>query len=554
MSIYDERPWLALYAADLPSGRRPRPPSLTAMWADTVARHPDAPFLRYFGTTVMVREVDETTDALAAGLVERGYGPGDRLALYLQNVPAFIYGLLAAWKAGGIVVPVNPMNKARELEVLLSDSGASVLVCHPGLWRDTAAGVVPTTAVHTVVCVPETDGQARDDPRVFPRARSTVPEADLVGTVDLSALLAANRGRRVPAADLGPGDVALLTYTSGTTGPPKGAMLTHGNVVFNAHTYRDWAGIGKGDVVLGIAPLFHVTGLVAHIALCMLVPAPLVLAYRFHPEVVLDVMRETLPTFTVGSITVFIALMHAGATREDFASLRTVYSGGAPIAPSTADELEAKLGPYIHNIYGLTETTSPSHAVPRGTRAPVAPGWGALSVGVPVFDTVVRVVDEAGVDVPAGEVGELVVTGPQVVPGYWDKPEETASALGGGGLRTGDVGFMDGTGWFYVVDRKKDQINVSGFKVWPREVEDVLYQHPAVREAAVVGVPDAYRGETVKAVVSLRPGASAGAEELAGFCKARMAAYKYPRLVEIVDELPKTASGKILRRELRGDG
>jgi long-chain acyl-CoA synthetase len=199
----------------------------------------------------------------------------------------------------------------------------------------------------------------------------------------------------------------------------------------------------------------------------------------------------------------------------------------------------------------LTETTSPSHCVPFLQRAPVDPTSGALSVGVPTFNTVVHVVDEEGQDVPVGEIGEFVTSGPQVVPGYWEKPDETANAIPGGALKTGDVGFMDEQGWFYVVDRKKDMINVAGYKVWPREVEDILYQHPAVREAAVVGVPDEYRGETVKAFVSLRPNQTADEAELIAFCKERMAAYKYPRQVELVDELPKTVTGKVLRRELR---
>jgi long-chain acyl-CoA synthetase len=186
-----------------------------------------------------------------------------------------------------------------------------------------------------------------------------------------------------------------------------------------------------------------------------------------------------------------------------------------------------------------------------GERAPVDEASGALSVGVPIFNTIVRVVDDEGNDVPAGEVGEIVTSGPQVVPGYWNKPEETEHAIPGGALHTGDVGVMDNDGWFYIVDRKKDQINVSGYKVWPREVEDVLYGHDAVREAAVVGVPDEYRGETVKAFVSLKPGAAVEPDALIAFCKERMAAYKYPRVVEFVDELPKTASGKVLRRELR---
>jgi long-chain acyl-CoA synthetase len=351
---------------------------------------------------------------------------------------------------------------------------------------------------------------------------------------------------------LGPDDIAFLTYTSGTTGPPKGAMTTHRNVVFNAQTYRDWIGLGADDVVLGIAPLFHITGLVGHIAISLLTGAPLVLMYRLDPAVTIETVQAEQATFTVGSITVFIALMNApNADTDALASLTKIYSGGAPIPPSTVTAFQSAFGHYIHNIYGLTETTSPSHAVPLGATAPVDAASGALSVGVPIYNTVVRIVDDTGKDLPPGEIGELVTAGPQVVAGYWNKPEESAKALPDGALHTGDVGYMDEQGWFYIVDRKKDQINAGGYKIWPREVEDVLYEHPSVREAAVVGVPDEYRGETVKAFVSLRPGKAATPEELIAFTKERMAAYKYPRQVEILDDIPKTATGKLLRRELR---
>ena len=308
--------------------------------------------------------------------------------------------------------------------------------------------------------------------------------------------------------------------------------------------------------MLGVAPLFHITGVIGHLAIALLVPIPLVLAYRFEPQVVLDAIREHEPTFSIGSITVFIALMNApGAQRDDLASMTRLYSGGAPIPPSTIKAFSDHFGLYIHNFYGLTETSSPSHGVPREADAPVDTASGALSVGVPVFSTVVRIVRDDGTDADVGEVGEIVTRGPQVVPGYWNKPEETQNALrapdGSVELKTGDVGYMDDQGWFYVVDRKKDQINAGGYKVWPREVEDVLYEHPAVREAAVVGVPDEYRGETVKAFVSLRPGQEVDPDELIAFCKERMSAYKYPRQVELMDEIPKTVTGKLLRRALR---
>jgi long-chain acyl-CoA synthetase len=468
----------------------------------------------------------------------------------VQNDPAFVMGLLGAWKAGGIAVAVNPMNRARELTALLTDSGATALLCLEELYTSVARDVLPRTGVRTVVTCSAMDRQTRDDPRVLGGVVRSRP----AGTLDLEELAAAYAGRRPEPVRVTGDDVAVLTYTSGTTGKPKGAMNTHGNVVFNACVYRDWMRLTAEDVVLGVAPLFHVTGLVGHVAVALLVGCPLVLTHRFSPEVVLDAIREHRPTFTVGSITVFIGLSEApGVNRADFASLRTIFSGGAPVAPAVTDRFEALTGRYVHNIYGLTETTSPSHAVPLGRRAPVDPASGALSVGVPVPSTVVRVLGEDGAELPAGEIGELATSGPQVVPGYWGRPEATAEALPGGELRTGDVGFRDEQGWFYLVDRKKDMINAAGYKVWPREVEDVLYGHPAVREAAVVGVPDPYRGETVAAFVSLRPGTTATPEEIVAFARERLAAYKYPRTVEVVDELPKTTTGKILRRQLRDD-
>jgi long-chain acyl-CoA synthetase len=434
---------------------------------------------------------------------------------------------------------------------VLNDSGARVLVCLESLYRDVAAGVVGDSDVTAVVTTSELDYRARDDQRVF----SGVERIDCEGAHDMAALIERHRGQVPAGVTFDPSDTALLTYTSGTTGPPKGAMNTHANVVFNSQTYRQWCRLGPDDVVLGVAPLFHITGLIAHVTLSLLLGVPLVLAYRFEPSVVMETIRDERPTFTIGSITVFIALMNApGAERDALASLTKTWSGGAPIPPSTVKAFQAQFGQYIHNAYGLTETTSPSHLVPFDAVAPVDDISGALSVGVPVYNTVVRIVGEDGQDLPPGEVGEIVTSGPMVVSGYWNKPEETEHALPGGALHTGDVGYMDAAGWFYIVDRKKDQINAGGYKVWPREVEDVLYQHEAVREAAVVGVPDAYRGETVKAYVSLRPGQTATAEELIAFCRQQMAAYKYPRQVEFLDELPKTVSGKLLRRELRDRG
>ncbi|GIG75871.1 long-chain fatty acid--CoA ligase [Planosporangium flavigriseum] len=550
MSAYDERPWLSGYDEGMPAEMTPEYASALEMFRAAARRSPDAPVLKYFDGRITMAELDEVSDAFAAALLARGFAAGDRLALFLQNVPQFVIATVAAWKAGGIVVPINPMYRERELATVLTDCGAKAVVClengHP-----VVSAAVPGTAAELVVSTSELEYQTRNDPRIF----SSPPRVRPDGTLDMATLIAEHRGGRPPEVRLQPDDIAFLPYTSGTTGPPKGSMNTHRNVVFNAQVYRDWMRLGPNDTVYGVAPLFHITGLIGHLSLALLLPAPLVLTYRFEPLVAAEAIQEHQATFTIGAITVFIAWTNtAQVCKEDLSSLRVVYSGGAPLPNAAVEAFEKKFGHYIHNGYGLTETTSPSHAVPLTKTAPVDPDSGAVSVGVPAPSTVVRVVGEDGRDLPPGEIGEIVTEGPQVAAGYWNNPEETANAMPGGRFHTGDVGFMDEQGWFYLVDRKKDQINAAGYKVWPREVEDVLYEHPAVREAAVVGVADRYRGETVKAFVSFKPGASATEEEVIEFCRQRLAAYKYPRQVEILDDLPKTVTGKILRRELRPGG
>jgi len=548
MSDYDERPWLALYG-DQPPDYDLQFDDALSMFRAGVAKDPGAVALRYFDGVITRQELDELSDGLAAGLLANGFSPGDRLAVYLQNVPQFVIAMVGAWKAGGVMVSINPMSRTRELSYLLKDSGATVLVSLEALYEQVARDVVPDTDVRLVLTTSELEFQTRNDERLFAgmeRIRSD-------GTTDFTEFIDQHRGTAPPPVDLKADDVAFLTYTSGTTGVPKGAMNTHRNVVFTAQVYRDWIHAGQdGGAIFGIAPLFHITGLIGHIAVSMLVPAPLILAYRFEPQVVLDAFAEHRPTFTIGAITAFNALLNApGFTKDHFASFRSVYSGGAAISPTAEKAFLAATGIQVHNAYGLTETTSPMTVTPFGSPSPVDPTSGALSVGVPAPNTIVRIQDDDGQDLPLGEVGEIVADGPQVVAGYWGKPEETAANLPGGALKSGDVGFMNPEGWVFIVDRKKDMINASGYKVWPREVEDVLAEHPAVRESAVVGVPDEKRGETVKAFVSVKPGASVTPEELIAHCKERMAAYKYPRSVELVDELPKTVTGKILRRELR---
>ncbi len=547
MSDYDQRPWLALYG-DQPADYDIEFDDALDMFRAGVAKDPSAVALRYFDGVLTRQELDELSDGLAAGLLASGFAPGDRLAVYLQNVPQFVISMVAAWKAGGVMVSINPMSRVRELSYLLKDSGATVLVSLESLYGEVAQEVVGDTDVRLVLTTSELEFQTRHDERLFAGAVRQRHE----GTTDFSEFVAQHRGTTPPPVDLGPDDVAFLTYTSGTTGVPKGAMNTHRNVVFTAQVYRDWVHAGRDGAIFGVAPLFHITGLIGHVAVSMLTPAPLVLAYRFEPQVVLDAFVEHRPAFTIGAITAFSALLNApGFTKDHFASFTSIYSGGAAISPTAEKGFLEATGKQVHNAYGLTETTSPMTVTPFGSASPVDPTSGALSVGVPAPNTIVRIQDDDGNDLPLGEIGEIVADGPQVVAGYWGKPDETAANLPGGALKSGDVGFMNPDGWVFIVDRKKDMINASGYKVWPREVEDVLAEHPGVREAAVVGVPDEKRGETVKAFVSLKPGATVTADELIAHCKERMAAYKYPRSVVLVDELPKTVTGKILRRELR---
>jgi long-chain acyl-CoA synthetase len=549
------RPWLEQYSSWVPADLAPPTASMIDRFEASARRRPESAAICYFDRVISFAALDDYAMRFATLLAEWHVGPGDRVALYLQNVPQFVIALLGAWKRGAIVVPLNPMFRNQELAFHLHDSGADVLVCLEALYESCAREVVPDSPVKHVLTTNEIDllpdGAAANISILAASRKRRFPE-----TRDLMDALAACPPDASARCAVGPDQVCSLGYTSGTTGQPKGAMATHANVAYNAEVYRVWMNLGDDDRVLGVAPLFHITGMVAHIAVALLAGIPLILYYRFDPAQTIQMIDRWRPTMTVGAITAFLALMHhPDAGRHDLSCLTRCYSGGAPIPPSAIDAFEKQFGVYIHNIYGLTESTSPTHAVPLGTRAPVDPESGALSVGVPVPGCDVRLLDLADPSRPAapGTPGEFAVRGPMMVNGYWNRPEVSVHAFRDGYFLTGDVVMMDERGFFYVIDRKKDMIIVSGFKVWPRDVEDTLNQHPGVREAAVVGVPDEYRGETVKAFVSLKDGFrdSVTEQELIAFCKERMAAYKYPRVVELVEEVPKTVTGKFLRRLLR---
>jgi long-chain acyl-CoA synthetase len=552
-SVYESKPWLDRYADYVPKELPLPEKSMIDLFEESAERVPDVDAIRYFDASISYSELNDLADRFATLLASRGVEKGDRVAVYVQNNPQFLVAQYGAWKRGAIFVPINPMLKHKELDYHLNDSGTKVLVCLESLYESVAKEVLPDTSVEHVFTTSELDflpeGAEGD---IAPLANSSRQRFE--GVEDLLEVLRETEPDEGAREQISPEDTAYLVYTSGTTGKPKGTMETHSNVAFNSEVYRTWMQIGDEDSILGVAPLFHITGLIGHATIAGLAGVPLILFHQVDPEEVLRLIDKWRPTMTIGSITAFIALMNApGSDATDLSSLTKCYSGGAPVAPSIVDQFEEKFGVYIHIAYGLTETNSPTHFVPLGSRAPVDEESGALSVGVPVPNCEARLVDEEdpSEEVPVGEPGEFAAKGPMVFKEYWNKPEETEEAFQDGYFLTGDVAVMDEDGWFYIVDRKKDMINVSGYKVWPREVEDTLYEHDQVMEAAAVGVPDEYRGETVRAFVALKEEGAVSEEELIEFCKERMANYKYPREIELMDELPKTPTGKFLRRELR---
>ncbi len=543
-------PWFNLHPEGYPLDCSAWQTTGLAAFRSGVSRGHERPAIHYFDGTLTFAEVDCASDALAAAFVDAGIRSGDRIIVQLQNIPAFPITVFAAWKAGACVVPLNPMYRARELSFYCKDSGARAFVTMESGGEE-AKKAVAGNDIRLLITASELDYV---DPASIPSPLEESRRVPVAGTVDLTDLLQRYRGQRPPQLDPEPDDIAYITYTSGTTGPPKGAMNTHANLAYACSAFATAYRMSADDVVLALAPFIHVTGSSCLFAVATLVGAPIVCCYRFDPAEILRLIEKWRVTYTNGPLTAYIALLnHPDIQTRDLGSMKKTLSGGAPVSPRVAAEYETVTGNYMHNTYGLTETTSPGIITPLGARGPVDPDTGALAVGFPPPGSQAKIVDiQTGEDLPVGELGEIAIRGPNIVPGYWQRPDESAHAIRDGWLFTGDVGKMTPEGWFFLVDRKKDLINVSGFKVWPREIEDVLYHHPAVASACVIGVPDDYRGETVKAYVTLKRGcAPLEPQELIDFCRERVAAYKYPRIVEIVEDIPRTATGKMLKRQLR---
>ena len=553
-SFYDQKPWLNTYPQWLPNNLTVPGHSVLGAFLQAASAYPADPCLHYFDRTLDYMEIKNMANALSAALARMGVGRGDRVIVVMQNIPQAVIACLAIWMRNGVVVPLNPMYTVDDLKHYLNDCGARYFICQDDIYAGQAAAALQGRPDITVITTSPLDLLASNQnlPEQF---KATVKQT-FAETQDFMELVRTHMDRKSSVASPDSSDLAYLVYTSGTTGPAKGAMIRHCNVLHNAIVYREACRLTRKDVILGVAPLFHITGIVAHQAIAFHLAIPIVLFARFDVEETLRLIEKYRVTFTVASITVYIAILnHPRLKHYDFSRFVKAYSGGAPVSPSTVKRFKDEMGLTIYNVYGLTESCSPATLTPLDMTGPVDEHTGALSVGLvsPGHDAWIVDLEDPAIEMPVGEEGELVLAGPGITDGYWEKPDETANAIKNGRFFTGDVAKMDAQGWCYIVDRKKDLINVSGYKVWPRDVEDVLYQHPAVKEAAVVGVADDYRGETVKAFVAVVEDHKdkVTPDELISFCKQKLAAFKYPRIVEIIEEVPKTPTGKFLRRQLR---
>jgi long-chain acyl-CoA synthetase len=553
--------WEAAYDRGVP--RRLTYPGLPlhALLERTAKEHPETVATVFGGAVggrcldaaMTYREIHDLSDRFAAGLQHLGVRKGDRVALVLPNCPQFVYAFFGSLKAGAVVVPTNPLYTVRELHKQLADSGARVVVVLSRLYPQVAEAATGTSIERIVVTnVKEHFPFALRALFTLVRERKEGHRVDIAGDARalwLKDLLidAANRTE----VDVAPSDLAVLQYTGGTTGVPKGAMLSHRALVANVLQCKAWhASVGPGDRILAIMPFFHVYGLTVVMNLAVLNAMTMVLIPRPDLRHILLAIQKHRPRFFPGAPRIYILLSESrDLAKYDLRSIEWFLSGSAPLPVEVMRRFEQLTGGKVLEGYGLTEAAPVTHSNPReGVRKPG-------SVGIPLPDVECRIVDiETGTrEVGAGEAGELCLRGPNLMDGYWERPEETAAVLRDGWLFTGDIVRMDEDGYFSVVDRKKEMIIVSGFKVYPREVDEVLYAYPAVLEAAAVGVPHPSKGEVVKAFVVLRPGAKATAQELMDHCRANLAPYKVPVEIVFRSELPKTLIGKVLRRQLAAE-
>ena len=490
--------------------------NLAAIVTETAGRAPDRVAVRLGDVALTYAELDQRSARLAAVLRERGLRPGDRVGVMLPNVPEFPVAYYGVLRAGGVVVPMNVLLKRREIAFYLEDSGAELLLAWHGFAAEARDGAADA-GVELIEVEPAAFAELLAGAEPLPEIASTEPD-----------------------------DTAVILYTSGTTGKPKGAELTHFNLARNAEiASRTTCVVADGDVVLGALPLFHSFGQTVGMNASLRVGATLTLVPKFDPGEALATIERDRVTHFYGVPTMFGALLHhPGREDVDTSSLRTCVTGGASMPVEVLLGFEQAFGCVVLEGYGLSETSpvaSSNH--PDMERKPG-------SIGTPLEEVEMKVVDESDAEVPQGEIGEIVIRGHNVMKGYWRRPEATAEAMRGGWFHSGDMARVDEEGYFFIVDRKKDLIIRGGYNVYPREVEEILYEHPKIREAAVVGVPHDEWGEEIGAAVVLHQGEELSAEEVSAYVREQIAAYKYPRVVWFLDDLPKGPTGKILKREI----
>ncbi|MGG1633957.1 long-chain-fatty-acid--CoA ligase [Paenibacillus sp. NRS-1760] len=554
------RPWLQHYPKEVSPSLHYPDQNIVQFLINAANHHPNHPAVHFLGKILTYRELHENAVNLAYGLLSLGIAKGDRVAIMLPNCPQAVAAFYGVLLAGGVVVQTNPLYVERELEHQLADSGAVALITVDLLYarlsrvrgKQPESGPLPQLK-HAIITSIK-DGLPFPKNLLYPlKQRKEGFRADIpygsFGVVSYKKLLAAKHtDMRLPDSAKG-SDLAALQYTGGTTGTPKGVMLTHRNLVANTIQISTWCYKAEDakERFLAALPLFHVFGLTVLMNMSVLRAGTLILLPRFEVETVLQTINQQKPTIFPGAPTMYVALIHhKSAAKIDFSSINVCVSGSAALPLEVQEKFEALTGGRLVEGYGLSESSPVTHANPVWEKRKIG------TIGIPFPDTDAAVIDpESGERLPIGELGELIVRGPQVMRGYWNKPAETDQVLRDGWLHTGDLATMDEDGYFTIMDRIKDVIIAGGFNIYPREVEEVLFEHPAVREAAVIGVKDEYRGETVKAFIVFKEGWQVSSSQLDRWCRERLASYKVPHHYSFRETLPKTMVGKVLRRKLQ---
>jgi len=564
--VLSTRPWVRFYEEGVSAHLAIPDFPLTWLLDQAAKKYPGHTALIYFGTKISYAQLSTLANRFAAGLQKLGIQKGDRVAIALPNIPQYPIAFYGALRAGAVAVPTNPLYTGREMQHQIADSGARIIVMMEEFYP-TVRSVRDQTALEHIILTSPADYLPPTMHTLYPlsqrRAKRLEPhltnnERHKDKTLySMSEMLESHAKRGIELFNLpvqsSGDDLAVLQYTGGTTGLSKGAMLTHRNLLANAMQIRDWTPqvYDAEEVMLCVAPFFHSYGLTVGMNLSILAAATMVLLPNFKPPGVLKTIREYHPTLFPGIPTMYLAIMReAGKHTEQLSSIKFCISGAAPLPAKIQHDFEEVTHGRLVEGYGLSEASPVTHC------NPLTDNCRNGSIGLPLPGVDSAILDQVtGEPLPAGMEGEIVVKGPNIMKGYWNRKDETEAIFTKNGwMHTGDLGKMDEDGFFYVIERAKDMIIASGFNVYPREVEEVLFHHPAVQEAAVAGTPDEYRGETVAAFVILKPGIAPSEEtrqSILAYCKQNLASYKVPKILEFRKTLPKSLIGKVLRRELK---